>query len=47
MQNVVNEYDDFKKYAVKSARIIHSEWSWSAVADKILNRFDFYEKSFQ
>jgi glycosyltransferase involved in cell wall biosynthesis len=45
MENVVNEYDDFKKYALKSARIIHSEWSWSSVADKILNRFDFYQNS--
>jgi glycosyltransferase involved in cell wall biosynthesis len=45
MEHVVNEYDDFKKYAVKSARVIHSEWSWSSVADKILNRLDFYQKS--
>ena len=40
-----DEYEDFKKYAMRSARIIHSEWSWSATADKILNRLDFYEKS--
>jgi glycosyltransferase involved in cell wall biosynthesis len=45
MEHVVNEYDDFKKYAVKSARVIHSEWSWSSVADKILNRYEFYQKS--
>ena len=45
MEHVVNEYDDFKKYAVKSARIIHSEWSWASVADKILQRLEFYEKS--
>jgi hypothetical protein len=45
MQHVVNEYDDFKKYAVKSAKIIHSEYSWSAIADKILARLDAFEKS--
>lgn len=45
MENVVNEYDDFKKYALKSARILHSEWSWESVADKILARFEFYQNS--
>lgn len=46
MTHVVNEYDDFKKYAIKSAKIIHSEWSWESVADRILQRLEFYEKSF-
>lgn len=45
MQSVVDEYDEISSFALKSARIIHSEWSWSAVADKILERMDAYEKS--
>jgi glycosyltransferase involved in cell wall biosynthesis len=45
MQHVVNEYDEFKKYAARSARIIHSEWSWASTADKILKRLEFYENS--
>lgn len=46
MENVVSEYDDVKKFFVKSARILHSEWSWSSTAAKILERLEFYEKSF-
>jgi hypothetical protein len=46
MQSVVNEYDEISDYAVKSARIIHSEWSWEAVADKILLRYAEFEKTF-
>ena len=40
----VNEYDIFKKAAVKSARIIHENHSWSSVADMILDRLSCYEK---
>lgn len=47
MENVVDEYDDFKKFAVKSAKIIHTEWSWASTADKILKRLEFYENSLQ
>jgi hypothetical protein len=46
MQSVVNEYDEVSDAAVKSARIIHSEWSWEAVADKILLRYEEYKKTF-
>lgn len=46
MEDVVNEYDEVKKSFVKSAKILHSEWSWDATAAKILERLDFYEKSF-
>lgn len=46
MENVVNEYDDVKKFFVKSARILHSEWSWDSTAAKILERLEFYENSF-
>lgn len=45
MQNVVNEYDLFKKQAFYSAKIIHEEHSWSSVADKILDRLRIYESS--
>lgn len=45
MTYVVDEYEDFKKYAIKSARIIHAEHSWESTADKILARLDFYEKT--
>ena len=46
MQSVVNEYDELADYALKSARTIHSEWSWSAVADKIIARYSDYQKTF-
>lgn len=46
METVVNEYDVVADSAVKSARIIHSDWSWGAVADKILARYEEYEKTF-
>jgi len=46
MENVVSEYDDVKKFFVKSAKILHSEWSWDSTAAKILERLEFYEKSF-
>lgn len=45
MKNVVEHYDDFKKYTIKSARIIHKEQSWDAVADKVIERFEFFENS--
>jgi glycosyltransferase involved in cell wall biosynthesis len=46
MENVVSEYEDVKKFFVKSARILHSEWSWDSTAAKILKRLEFYENSF-
>jgi glycosyltransferase involved in cell wall biosynthesis len=46
MENIVNEYDEIKKFFVKSAKILHSEWSWDSTADKILERLQFYENSF-
>lgn len=46
MQHVVNEYDDFKKYTLQSARILHETRSWGAIADMIIERLDVYEKSF-
>jgi glycosyltransferase involved in cell wall biosynthesis len=46
MTHVVSEYDEFKKYTIQSARILHNEHSWSSVADKILERINFYENSF-
>lgn len=44
MEHVVNEYDDFKKYTIQSAKILHEERSWSRTADKILDRLAEYEK---
>jgi len=44
MEHAVNEYEDFKKYTIQSAKILHEERSWSSVADKILSRLDSYEK---
>jgi len=46
MEHVVDEYDMFKKYTLNSARILHSEWSWSATADKIIDRLEKFEESF-
>ena len=43
MEAVVSEYDEFKKYSIKSARILHNEHSWSSIADKIIERINFYE----
>jgi len=45
MSHVVSEYDDFKKYTLKSARIIHSEMSWVNTADKIIARIENFENS--
>jgi glycosyltransferase involved in cell wall biosynthesis len=45
MQLVVSEYDEFKKHTIKSAKILHTEQSWSAVADKIVDRIKYYEES--
>ena len=45
MENVVSEYDEFKKYSIKSAKILHNEHSWFSVADKIIERINFYENS--
>lgn len=44
MSHVVNEYDDFKKYTIQSAKILHEERSWDKTADKILSRLAEYEK---
>lgn len=45
MENVVNEYDLFKMLALNSAKIIHANHSWSAIADMMLDRLDEYEKN--
>lgn len=45
MEHVVSEYDDFKKYTLKSARIIHDQMSWSNVADKMISRLEDFEKN--
>lgn len=44
MKSVVDEYDEFKKYTIKSAKILHAEQSWSVVADKIVDRIKYYEQ---
>lgn len=46
MEHVVNEYEDFKQYTLRSARILHAERSWGATADKILDRIEAFEKTF-
>lgn len=46
MTHVVNEYDEFKKYTLQSARILHQEQSWSAVADMIIERLEEFENTF-
>lgn len=46
MKNVVDEYDEFSDFALRSAKIIHSEWSWSATADKILDRLHSFESTY-
>lgn len=38
MINVSKDYDKYKKQALQSAKIIHEDWSWSAVADKLISR---------
>jgi len=45
MDLVVSEYDEFKKHTIKSAKILHVEQSWSAIADKIVDRIKYYEES--
>ena len=45
MELVVSEYDEFKKHTIKSAKILHVEQSWSAIADKIIDRIKYYEES--
>ena len=45
MSSVVNEYEIYKKFSLKSAKILHSEFSWAMTADKILKRLEFYENS--
>jgi len=44
MESVVSEYDEFKKYTIKSAKILHAEQSWLSVADKIVERVRYYEE---
>lgn len=46
MQSVVNEYEEIANFALNSAKIIHSEWSWDSVADRILERLSVYEENF-
>lgn len=46
MTHVVNEYDEFKKYTIQSARILHETQSWSSVADMIIARLENFENSF-
>lgn len=46
MEHVVNEYDDFKKYTLQSARILHQTRSWSAIADMIIHRLELFENIF-
>lgn len=46
MTHVVNEYDEFKKYTLQSAKIIHSEMTWAKTADKMIERLRFFEESF-
>jgi HD-GYP domain-containing protein (c-di-GMP phosphodiesterase class II) len=46
MTNVANEYELFKKHAIQSAKILHQNHSWSAVADMILERYGEFEKKY-
>lgn len=46
MEHVVDEYELFRKHTIQSARIIHSEMTWLNVADKMIERFKFFEDSF-
>jgi glycosyltransferase involved in cell wall biosynthesis len=43
MTTVVDEYDEFKKYTIKSAKTLHLENSWDSIADKMIKRFEFIE----
>jgi hypothetical protein len=36
----------FKKYTLQSARILHQEQSWAAVADMIIERLEEFENTF-
>lgn len=47
MSSVANEYETVADSALKSARIVHAEWSWTAVADRILGRYAEFEKTFK
>jgi hypothetical protein len=44
MKNVTNEYEEFKKFAFRSAKTIHEKHSWSSVADSIIERYNEFEK---
>ena len=44
MKNVTNEYEEFKKFAYRSARTIHEKHSWSSVATSIIERYNEFEK---
>lgn len=46
MEHVVDEYDEFKKYTLQSARILHAEHSWSSVADMICERIEDFAENF-
>lgn len=45
MTNVVDEYDMFKQHTLKSARILHQNQSWAAVADMIIERLEDFENN--
>lgn len=47
MEHVVNEYDEFKAYTLRSARILHAEHSWASTADKIIRRLEIFQENFE
>lgn len=47
MGHVVNEYDEFKSYTLRSARILHAERSWASTADRIVQRFEVFKQNFE
>jgi glycosyltransferase involved in cell wall biosynthesis len=46
MQSVVDNYETIADCSFKSAKIAHADWSWSAVADRIISRYEEYKKIF-
>lgn len=47
MSHVTNEYEDFKNYTMRSARILHEFHSWASTADIIIKRFETFQESFE
>jgi len=43
MRHVVNEFEEFKKYTIQSAKILHQRQSWASVADMIIERIEHFE----